>query len=433
MGVIGLFLFAFFALLSVELSALGLILVVGSFLFVVSWRGLAREPVFIGCVVFALFVILNTLWSVMEFPSDATPHVNEALRWLRFLLFVCVAWFLTGKQERVRWLLLLAAGGLLVKLFFHEDWLRLDEVLSGSVRTGFGYGPVLGAFYVASLILGLVLFAPHMIVGPRGVTAHYLLRGLGWFAFLCVLLVVLIAAQSRSAWLAAILVIPPVLLMRYRSALSTVKAWAVRHWISLLAALGIVGSLSVTGLMYVTQRTLGERQEIEMILSGEADQAPRSSASYRYDLLRFGLEKWSERIWFGWGPEAPRLLVARSNRPELVAPRIKRPGMAPYRNLHNTYIELLVRFGIVGTLIFSTVIGLLLHGVWRAYRRKIMSQEYALFVLGAFGLTIVWSLFNYDITKLDWQNYFILLSAVAYSFRLRPKGSRVVTGRAFLS
>ena len=86
--------------------------------------------------------------------------------------------------------------------------------------------------------------------------------------------------------------------------------------------------------------------------------------------------------------------------------------------LHNTYLEILVRFGIVGALLLITGALLLIRAVFRAYGAGLMPRDYFLFLLGSFGLVAVWSLFDFRALHTDWRAYWACLAGTAYTFQL---------------
>jgi O-antigen ligase len=233
-----------------------------------------------------------------------------------------------------------------------------------------------------------------------------------------------VASRTRGAWLAFAIMVPFILLWRYREALRRIRDWQWRAWSVVALTAVLLGGMLAISLGQVVTRVQEERDSIEMLARGEFEQAPRTSVSWRFDINRFGLEKWRERPLFGWGPESVQRLVAESNRPQLYMPQGKgdRIELKPLAHLHNTYLEILFRFGIVGALLVATLLILLWRASWRASRHGIVPREQALFGVGALGLLIVWSLFNFNVPQFEWRDYVVLTFGLAYSFHLRARG-----------
>lgn len=185
------------------------------------------------------------------------------------------------------------------------------------------------------------------------------------------------------------------------------------------AAAGIVVLLGVIAVNFplVKERVLQDRETYSRIAAGDVAHLPVSSTSWRVHLYRFGITKAAERAVFGWGPGSTEWLVRNSGHPELLHPTYKNT-MDWLDHLHSTYLELVVRYGGAGVLIAGWLITILLRGVWRAHREGRLPLDYALFVLGGFGLAAIWSAFDYRLDHYDWRHYWIMLAGVAYSFEL---------------
>ena len=90
-------------------------------------------------------------------------------------------------------------------------------------------------------------------------------------------------------------------------------------------------------------------------------------------------------------------------------------------HLHNSYLEILLRFGIIGALLLTVAALLLINAVVRAHRAGLIPRDYFLFLLGSFGLVAIWSLFDFRALHADWRAYWLLLAGAAYTFRLHGR------------
>lgn len=418
-GVAGLLVFALSALAWQPGAQVGLVLVVLIFvLSAAAWRSVARESVFLICAAFAVYVVARGIWAAIESPDFAKQQLDGIVDWLRLLPFICVGWLLARNEDRLGPVLLLALVGFLLGMVTHPNWLRFDEVVSGELRTGFRFRVIASGLYTSTALLGLVVFAPRLIGTTPG--RARIIRGVLWVVVLVAITAGFVASQTRGAWLALILVLPPVLLLRYRTTLRSVRSWSGRRWTGIVAVVVVLGTVLAVGMGEVLHRTFViEGRTIEMLSQGKDDEAPRTSLRYRFHLQRFGLEKWLERPLFGWGPGATsRAMIDPAQHPELMHPD-RHGASRPLAHFHNTYLEILVRFGLVGAALLGAVAWFLLRGVWAADRSRIMPADCVLFVAGAFGLTAVWSMFNYNVPQYDWRDFAVLIVGAAYAFRLR--------------
>jgi O-antigen ligase len=420
-GVAGLFVFAFAAWFSVAAANIGLGLLVLAFLADRSaWDRLRSDPLARWGLAFAGYLVVRALWAAWELPQTAADQAQGVADWLKLWLFVCVAWWLHADLRHVHWALALALAGLLAGMLAHIDWGQLQGLSRGE-RSGFQLRAIAFGLYSSTALLGLWVLAPRLWRSVKGPVYRSLTVILSLLA-MALLAQGLISTQSRGAWMAALLVMPAILLMRVW------VAWqrrAGRRPRTLALAVG--GALLLAGLVAVNwstiQHRLGEEQEtLGVIARGDFAHVPLSPIGWRVHLYRFGLEKFAERPLLGWGPGSTQYLISHSGRAELQLPYWK-GGLTWLDHLHNTYLEVLVRFGLVGALLLLGAFGSLVRGLWIAYRSGRLPVDYALFLLGGFGLTAIWNLFDFRLTHFDWRFYWLLLAGTAYSFTLQaPRG-----------
>jgi O-antigen ligase len=229
----------------------------------------------------------------------------------------------------------------------------------------------------------------------------------------------LIMTQSRAAWFAAILVIPLVTFLRYRTRERT-RGFTV----------GLVGSvllggatLLVINLQTVTTRLSQEKEMFAAAWRGEFEAVPSAGFGVRVHAFRFGAAKWLERPFFGWGPGSTEYLISDSGLPHLrhsvLVEGEWREGPDWLDHLHNTYLEILVRFGLVGALLMISALGLLARGLWVAHREGRLPLDYCWFLTGVLGLMALWSLSDFRVLHPDWRSYWILVAGIMGTFRMR--------------
>ncbi|MDJ0806150.1 MAG: O-antigen ligase family protein, partial [Gammaproteobacteria bacterium] len=149
-------------------------------------------------------------------------------------------------------------------------------------------------------------------------------------------------------------------------------------------------------------------QVVEQIFDGEVDKIPKTSLGWRVRMNIFAWNKFWERPIFGWGPYVKQV-IDNSNLG------------SPWGHLHNSYWEVLLRFGIVGGILFGAGIIWLLRGVWLDYRNHPDQEPILLGIYGAFVVLSVWALIDYKFT--GWENtaFIWLLAGAAASRALRAK------------
>jgi len=414
-GTAGLFVFAVSAFLSTSGVSIGLgLLLVAILLDRSVWSGLRRNPVFFLFVTSIIYLVLRTVWAIWEFPDSTELQWDQAWDWVRLWLFLCVAWWINGDLKRLNWVLFLPLVGLLIGAIYYLSG-NLSVLWSGE-RTGFHLRIIAFGLYSSTFILGLLLLAPR-IWGNRENLSVFALRIALWLIPLVLMTQGLIIAQSRGAWLAAVVVIPPLIVVRYRLLWKRGVSSPWRRMGLAILAVVFLALLIQTNLSTIKNRISQENEMFAALYRGDFDDIPNLGFGVRVQTFRFGMEKWLERPIFGWGPGSTEYLISHSNRPILMHPDVKR-GYAWLDHLHITYLEVLVRFGLVGALFILAVVALLLKTLWNAYRQSRLPEDYALFLAGALALTAIWSLSDFRLLHADWRSYWLLIAGSIYAFRL---------------
>jgi O-antigen ligase len=420
-GVTAALAFAFFAWLSPAGSNIALAVFSLAFLLTPSaWPIVRRDPLFKLFAAFAIYVTLGASFAIDEFPETRRLQIRDASNWLKLFAFLPLAWWLRGDLRRIHWTLILATVGLLIGMLSKADWSSLYH-MTATERTGFKLRIIFSGLVSASVVLGLLVYTPRIRSGSTGSSSD-IFRLAGWLAALYLSSFMLISSKSRGAWLAALVAVPCALAIRYFW--KTKKAdFPLRKSIPfVLLALGIVAGLFALNQGEIRTRLGQENAVVSSILQGESQHLPRTSIGYRHDVQKFGLQKYVERPWFGWGPGSTEHLIETSGRPELIHPQEK--GADWMDHFHNTYLEILVRFGLLGSLVLAATVFLMMKNVWRNYKTGILPQDHFAFLAGSFVLLAVWSLFDFRILHGDCRAYWILLAGIARSFAWHPEAAR---------
>lgn len=325
----------------------------------------------------------------------------------KLVLVLPVGLAVAGEPSRARWALLLAGVSLLLCMELHVTGAELRQALAdGVTRLGFGLPMIAFGLYAATALLGLFLLVPAAVgrlpapQRPAAVvlsTAAAALVGVG-----------LLLCRSRGAWLALALVLPVcagALLRQGRLPRPAVAGLGV-----LLAGGLLLGGESVARRVGDDQAAYAALAGMVQAPSGGAalDALPPDSVGLRLRLSGLGFERWLERPLVGHGPDAGKRMIAAAADPAL-------RSMA---HLHNTYLELLVRFGAFGLIGFGAVVAGFAAGLRGAARRGGLVPELGLFLAGALALTLIWSAFDFRLLRQDFRFHAMLLGGIALGLGL---------------
>lgn len=318
-------------------------------------------------------------WQHPEWAA-ANPRLDRMAKWF---LFIGLAWWLGGSTRHTLLFWGVALLGLLLVVSVGEHgvphWQRAFE--NWRFRPSFGLMNAQHAamFFGAALIGGLAFagrcWRSGCLAWPRR---------LAWLGIVGVCLLGTVLTQTRGVWLSLLL-----------AALAMAVAvlcwlWVARHPRHLLRwlALGLCGVVIVglaVGLIFrdTVERRLGhENTVIALVVQGEFDQVPYTSVGVRVHTWRAAGEWFLERPLVGWGDDARGLVIRNTEwLPDNVRER--------FGHLHNTPLEILVAYGLLGLGVMLTLGAWVGLGAWRAWRGGVMPGDMALFGLGFFVFFVV--------------------------------------------
>lgn len=419
LGTLGLFVFALTAWMSPLANHLALGLCLLALILSREARStLAGDPVFRYGLIFGFYLLAQTLWGVAQFPETLPRQMMDCGKWclLAFGFFV-IGWWLRADPRRINLVLLAAVLGLGLGLLDQARWRDLLAFRTGD-QTGFQMTAGCSGLISATVILGLLLFSGRVLGAPVGPWRKGL-RIAAWGIGVYLSAYMLIASQSRTAWGAVLIVFPAVLGYRYFWIVRAQGASPRRLPLMHLLILGLMAGGLWLNKDSLLNRIGPDREAVATIMQGEEDrlpQLPESSLKYRYQVQKFGLEKWLERPWLGWGTGSTRHLIATSGRPGLW----NKAAGRWISHLHSAYLEILVRFGLVGAALIAV-------GIWKvgtklreAELRCRLPDDYFLLLLGSLGLTAIWASNVFQLLADQWRAYWLLLMGLGYTFALHP-------------
>ncbi len=409
----GLYLFAFAARLAPSAAYLGLFLMeLGAIARIGTiWRRLRREPLLWVALVFLIYLVARTLLAVIEFPQHRDLHLADAVDLAQLWLFVVVAWWLGADTRRALWVLGLALAGFVLNFFYRIDAEDVQRVATIG-RSGFGMSALPFGLYCSVGVLGLLMLAPRFWGRPRRGTRFYLRLAL-WVVLLLGLSQGLILSGSRGSWLAMLLLAPPLVWFRLRQWQPRAEHKTGRRLAPVIVAVTLIASLFIYGNMDTLKTRFGwEAETIASIARLDPAQVRHdagSSSGVRFHLYRYGWAKWRERPLLGWGPGASEPLI---DAHEIEA-------LHRWNHLHNSYLEVLVRLGLVGLIILAIGVWYLLRALRAARRAGTMAEDIHLYLVGVLWLLALTSFTDFRMIHSDWRFLWLLFGGLAYTYHLR--------------
>ena len=418
MAAAGLLLFSFFSFLGTAGANLGLALIVLSFIarIRIIWPELIRSRVFIWAVVSFLYLVAHTAVTVLYSPEFSETHIAEALKWGRLGIFICIAWWLSENPQLIQQVLILALAGFVIGTLSSIDWTNLESALYGT-RSGFHmkltkYGVISGV-----AILGLFVFVMEALKTSHKTRSDYI-KIVILMSVLAMIVQANITAQARSAWLSLLIALPAVLVLGVviRTGSRPRSSTDIKALIIIFICIAPVLAINSSGIV---KRITKEKVALTEVFSTERVKLPDTSFTVRAAVYQYGLEKWLEKPFFGWGAYSTGRFIRKIDEMTKEAQATSTREDSEYVQLghfHNTYLEILIRFGVVGLIIILCTVYCIVISLWRAFKAGRIEKEYILFCFGSLLLLAVWSLFDFRITRYDGRFLWYLISGLSLSY-----------------
>jgi O-antigen ligase len=305
-------------------------------------REILLKDKIIHCFAASLFIpILSWLNSISEIPDLAKPSPNITALYT-FFTFWPIAYWLKGNTKKITLMLFSFCLGFVFMCQRNSD--MVQEITRGlkGIRVDFNiinaqHPALLAGFGLIICIFYFLIFSKRIFNKPSAVSLALLFST----AALCVFfLVITIITQSRQVWLALILssiVFIPFIYNSFAARPITKKKFILIYLFILLAV------FAFTKIDIVEKRIHNEKNAIKNILMLNFDQIKASgSAGIRLNLWKEAVTWIKARPLLGSGYDSRALVISQSkNLPK----RIKRD----FTHLHNSHIEMLVHYGILGS------------------------------------------------------------------------------------
>ena len=413
-GLVGVYAFLFFAWESKGRAA------VVFFLFVLVpclldrrfWHDLRQSRTAWVLALLLLYILVSGAAASIDNPGHLDYHLKDGWRLMLLGGFIFIAWLLRGDQNRVFLALAIALLGFWVGRFEHFPW---QEAFSGTqwwgTRIKLGLPSEIGfGIYCAAATVGLVLLAPRVWdIGAR--TWQKLLAIFVWGVFLLISVQGVIMSQTRSVWLSLAVLSCVILLANLHiwKRVGRLKSVSV-----LICVAGLLFALIHANQGAIKKRFSAELDTAVLLLSGDFDavdatdeQGRVKSIGVRFHMLVFAVEQWKKSPWFGLGPGISKPLI----KEQWVASKT-------FNHLHNAYLEVLLRLGILGTALIFVMLVLIFYGGWRAYRDRRIDRDLCMFLVAATALPLLVGFTSFRMLHTDWRYYWFLFGGALYSFSL---------------
>ena len=384
------------------------------------WSVARRSPLIWLSVISIVYILLRATGAVQTDPGSAHYHWNDALTLSALCLFPIVAWSVGARQHRILIALGLALFGFVfarledlgTEWMGDEGWRILVQWLYSRDPMGLGSVIALGQ-YSSAAALGVVLMTPRVWNSINTESLRWIVIFL-WLILALFLMELVVMSQSRGAWIALAAVTMAIIVSEWMQPTSKKRRADLFLLTLVIIMMAVLGYLNRE---LITSRVTQESGTIKQVIKGDFGEVSARnkdggvrSVGVRVHMMRFGVDSWRENPVFGYGPGATPLLLREKEE----------VSMGIYTDMHNIYLETLLRLGLVGAGLLLAGLCLIGYSAWRACREGFLDRDVFLVLAGAIALHLLVGFINFRMLDQDWRFYWWLFGGAMASFAIFP-------------
>ena len=423
---------AFVAPLSISLGqAFQLLLLILGILFVRrNWADLKGSPLIWLPVAFAAYVVLRTVFAALfERPDLASSHWDEMTTWMKTAIVPVMIYGLalaaTGNWLRhglVTVALLLA--GYCIYLAMHISPADLVAALQTTGRYNMELGFRSSAIKLPAIITALVLttvFLFATLPSAPSRTRWPLLLGGSLFSLtlLSFFVASIIATKSRNGWLTLAIALIAVLALSvwaYRRDLHRIRGPFLGAMAAMLLATGMLSAFSWDHISERWAHTADTvQQTITLPFNGNIEELRHDPVGVRVAYWAFAWERFLERPMVGRGAADQRHLTGEFPIPPQLEGRDA--------TFHNSHLDILVRFGLVGYGVIAVFTAILVIAAWRMLGVPGCTRAIGIYTLAFLPALFFWAMNAQILHRYTMEHFYGPILALPFAFAI----SRILT------
>ena len=374
----------------------------------------------------AASILALSLRGIFEFNEQLANQALSTSKWILLSGFVFLLPWIANQRVKPENLFGLTLIGLLLGMLLNTSPGEILRFNIGSDHTNWQPHFQFSTAGMAGLSGGLCLAGLVMYIDCFFDCAkrQRWVRGVFWFCAVYTAGYMFIASQSRISWLALLITLPTGMFVRriYTKQKYREKAFAKPIFL-------IVCVVSVIALgAWKNSALFKERmtRDIEIFsVQNKSEQFESSSFGLRLKMLEFGYQAFSEHPILGWGNRGTASIAKEKGNERYRSPAPD-GRLIWFPHLHNTYLEILVRFGGVGFLMFISALLSSLSRLGRSLREETNTNTLNTKVFTGMGLLFfaICGLAGFQIMQEEWRAPFSLLLALSFQAFSKVNGPR---------
>jgi O-antigen ligase len=367
-------------------------------------------------LLFSLTILALSLRGMLEYNEQLPNQVLSTSKWILLSGFVFLLPWMNHQRVKPENLFGLALIGLLLGMLLHTAPGKILRFDIGSDHTNWqprfqfstaGMAGLSGGLCLA----GLVMYRDRFF--DRATGQGWSKAVLWLFAFYLTGYM-LIASQSRINWLALFIILPAgLVLQRLHTRPENIRKSSGK---TNLLVIGVIFALALG--VWKNSAIFQERmtRDIEVLSEQKSKDFEGSSFGLRIKMMELGLLAAQKKPWFGWGNRGTSSITEEIGNKKYRSPEPD-GTLIWFPHLHSSYLEILVRYGFIGLLIFGTAIASSLFRIAKsivgAQNREIRES----LTFSGLGLVMfaISNLASFRIMQEEWRAPFSMLMAIAFT------------------
>lgn len=351
------------------------LLLLGSCLaFFLGHKQLRSQHVFWVLWLATLVALLSWGLMLLDHPewAQTSPKVHRLTYWL---LLIPIAYGLGGRQRTVVAIWLVALACLFLATCINGIGMQAFKNGVAGTRTDLNLlNPQHAAMYFSVTLLAAFAFLPRLLSQTR----YRWLLAILWLVAVLFGFFAIVVTQTRAVWLGLGVALLAMSAFGFLLGTATQKTKFIVSCIVVV----LVGLLIASQYNRFAARIGAEQQTVAAFIHGE--DIPLDSAGIRLSFWRASLPWIEERPIVGWGIDGKKLIIQQSEEfPDWVRKR--------FSHMHNSFLDVLVNFGVLGLAVVAGLWFLLVRAAFRASRNGVIPADMLVFFL---AFLVLWFVIN---------------------------------------
>lgn len=360
------------------------------------------SKIFYLFLIFAAYISISAIIFSEIFPETRKFQINSIYWWLAPWTFLIVAWLIRGRDYLIFQMLQFSFVGFLFRILTESDWSIYRDWLSGG-RYGFGYPWLVTSLFCAVFLAGAFIFRDK-ILKNKVATIFYYFIGVPFILF------VMAVNQSRGMFIVIALILFCSVLIFIKNIFF--EYGRERNVLTFLFISVLSSFILLSQYKNIKNRFIEENYLYEKILKFDIKEIPYSSIGARIHFINYGKQLICERPFFGWGPgtSSTQYLAKKDN---IFLTQSEKENLSAFSHLHNLFLEVVVRFGLVGFAIYFISVVVFIY--FFKLKNKTIETNILNYCIVFTVLNLYFNIYDFRYIYQDYRNFLILYLGIFFS------------------